>query len=380
MTDTLHIVSFDIPHPPVYGGVIDVMYKIRALADQGARIHLHCFHDQREAAPALEEYCEKVDYYPRLTRHREHLSRSPYIVNSRRAEGLKQRILKEPGPILFEGLHTCHLLSDPELQELPKWVRTHNIEHEYYRGLMASERSPLKRRYYQIEAAKLERFEKILRYADLILAINPREKEHFQRYSTSIHLPPFHPYKKVGPERTDRGFALYHGKLSVSENEKAALYLLEEVLPNLEIPFIIAGEGASERLLEKVGECPNASYEACNSPERIDELIQEARVNVLPTFQATGIKLKLLAALFKGRHCVVNPPMVQGTGLEGLCRIGQDAEGLRSELEQCMQEPFEKEQIRERNGILLTDLNNQRNGDLLLKRQELTRSPSNLHT
>ena len=39
----LHIISFDIPYPPNYGGVIDVYYKIRTLHKLGIKIHLHCF-------------------------------------------------------------------------------------------------------------------------------------------------------------------------------------------------------------------------------------------------------------------------------------------------------------------------------------------------
>ena len=39
----LHIVSFDIPYPPNYGGVIDVYYKLKALHRKGVKIILHCF-------------------------------------------------------------------------------------------------------------------------------------------------------------------------------------------------------------------------------------------------------------------------------------------------------------------------------------------------
>ena len=39
----LHIVSFDVPFPPNYGGAVDVFYKIRALHKLGVKIHLHCF-------------------------------------------------------------------------------------------------------------------------------------------------------------------------------------------------------------------------------------------------------------------------------------------------------------------------------------------------
>jgi hypothetical protein len=39
----LHIVSFDVPFPANYGGVIDVFYKIKYLHEQGVEIYLHCF-------------------------------------------------------------------------------------------------------------------------------------------------------------------------------------------------------------------------------------------------------------------------------------------------------------------------------------------------
>ena len=35
----LHIVSFDVPFPPNYGGVIDVFYKLIELKKLGVEIH-----------------------------------------------------------------------------------------------------------------------------------------------------------------------------------------------------------------------------------------------------------------------------------------------------------------------------------------------------
>ena len=35
----LNVVSFDIPYPPDYGGVIDIYYKIKALNSAGIKIH-----------------------------------------------------------------------------------------------------------------------------------------------------------------------------------------------------------------------------------------------------------------------------------------------------------------------------------------------------
>ena len=66
MERRLHIVSFDVPYPADYGGVIDVYYKIKALADQGVSIILHCYQYGRPEQKELEGLCEKVYYYPRL--------------------------------------------------------------------------------------------------------------------------------------------------------------------------------------------------------------------------------------------------------------------------------------------------------------------------
>ena len=79
----IHIISFDVPLPANYGGVIDVFYKIKALHKAGIKIKLHCFYYGREKNVELEKYCENVYYYPRKTSFFTHLSISPYIVKSR---------------------------------------------------------------------------------------------------------------------------------------------------------------------------------------------------------------------------------------------------------------------------------------------------------
>ena len=40
----LHIICFDIPFPPSYGGVIPVFYRIKALNKLGVWVILHCFY------------------------------------------------------------------------------------------------------------------------------------------------------------------------------------------------------------------------------------------------------------------------------------------------------------------------------------------------
>ena len=141
----LHIVSFDIPYPPNYGGVIDVFYKIKALHAAGVKVHLHCFEYHREPAKELDELCEVVHYYPRKTGVVAALSWKPYIVFGRRSDELLKTLCRDDFPILFEGLHSCYYLSHPSLKNRIKIYRESNIEHHYYFHLSKVEKNFFKK-------------------------------------------------------------------------------------------------------------------------------------------------------------------------------------------------------------------------------------------
>jgi glycosyltransferase involved in cell wall biosynthesis len=102
------------------------------------------------------------------------------------------------------------------------------------------------------------------------------------------------------------------------------------------------------------------------STEDINALIANAQINVLPTFQATGIKLKLLAALFSGRHCLVNNPMVANTGLEELCIVKDSAIEMAKEIELLKNMPISKGLIERRMALLEHTFSNKYNAKLLM--------------
>ena len=81
MSKHLHIISFDIPYPANYGGVIDVFYKLQAFQRAGIKVHLHCFEYGREHSLELDKYCEEVQYYKRNTGIATNISTTPYIIN-----------------------------------------------------------------------------------------------------------------------------------------------------------------------------------------------------------------------------------------------------------------------------------------------------------
>ncbi len=325
-------------------------------------VHLHCFQYGREASKELEAICASVRYYPRRTNKHLLFGKLPYIVSTRKVKALLENLLRDDYPILFEGLHCCGFLDDPRLKKRLKLVRTHNIEHDYYDSLATVEKHYFRKMYFKREAKKLREFEAVLKHANRILAISPADaKSLAARYENVHHVMAFHAYSDVVSE-TGRGkFALYHGNLEVGENNQAALFLVREVFNTLDIDLIISGNNPSAELQEAVAARANCSLKANIAPEEIDHLISSAQINVLPTFQATGIKLKLLAALFRGRHCVVNPPMVANTGLEAACVVAETALMMKLRLLDMYEKPFTAEAIQARKRILGKGFSNELN-------------------
>lgn len=361
--NTLHIVSFDVPFPPNYGGIIDIYFKIKALHEEGIKVILHTFlYGGKSHSHHLEELCEKVYYYNRRRFSNPFAGDIPYIVATRDDPQLLKNLCRDEYPILFEGLHTTFYLNHRSLGNRFRVVRTHNVEHHYYRALEEAETGFFKKYFFRVESERLYRYEAALEHAGLIAAISPAETAYYrEKYEHTTYVPAFHSNDAV-VSKTGRGkFILYHGNLGVAENNKAALYLVHEVFPKLELPCVIAGNNPSRQLQQAVKGNPYISLADHISSADILQLVQDAHINVLPTFQGTGIKLKLLNSLFRGRFCVVNEAMVENTGLESGCIIGKHAADMVTQIQQLWEKPFTEADFEQRRTLLEKDFSNRQN-------------------
>lgn len=84
----------------------------------------------------------------------------------------------------------------------------------------------------------------------------------------------------------------------------------------------------------------------------MNHLIEKAAANLLVTFQPTGLKLKLLNALFHGGHCIVNSKMLFGTGLDKACLIADTPQAMARAVETALNEPFDQAKRTERIQLL----------------------------
>lgn len=364
----LHIVSFDIPYPPDYGGVIDVYYKLKTLSESGIKITLHCFEYNRTAAKQLDKYCQKIYYYKRKVKKQLMFKTTPYIVSSRMDQELLNNLMVDQSPILFEGLHCTAFLNHPELSDRKKIVRSHNIEHVYYQNLGKAEKDLFKKYYFMNEATKLEQYETILQHASHIACISKNETEYYEKlFQNAFYLPAFHAFNQVESKSGIGQYVLYHGNLSVSENVEAALALIKHFAPKSFLPLIIAGKKPTSQLRKAIAKNDSVQLIANPGNTEMMGLIADAHIHILPGEYSAGVKLKLLNALYNGRHVITTEAMLLGSGLEKTCFVCNSFDSIIKTSNKLSKIEFEDYHIKKRENYLTKLYNNSRNAEKLCK-------------
>jgi hypothetical protein len=357
-------VCLDVPYPANYGGAINMFHKIRWLHKSGVEIYLHCYtYGERVPSKELEKYCKEVHYYQRRTGLLSFLSLIPYNVKSRSSVELKENLLKNEYLILFEALHSCYWLNHKRFSHRKKIFRESNVEHDYFFHLAQNEKNLLKRVYLYSESFKLKRFERKLVASDLMLIVSKEDEKYFKNQFPSNNIrfmPSFHQNDDVTIKEGISDYVLYHGNLSVSENNYAAEWLIDHVFSRINYNVIIAGLNPPAFLSKKIAQFENIQLISNCSENQMNELVEHAQVHCLYTPQPTGLKLKLLNVLFKGRHVVCDPNMIAGTELARAVAIAKSAEDFILSIQQLMKVPFDTASIQNRRN-LLERYTNQRN-------------------
>lgn len=365
----VHIVCHDVPYPADYGGVFDLFYKIKALSEEGVKIKLHCFSYGRPRQEKLERYCEEVNYYERKKGISGFSFTQPYIVYSRANPRLLDNLLGDNNPVLLEGIHCTAYLN--QVRKRKKAIlRLHNVEGKYYWELFKSEKSIFKKSFFLSESTALSKYERKLPADLLILTVSEKDAYYYKNVlgkENVCFLPVFIPFNEVTGSEGMGNYCLYQGNLSVPENEKAAVWLLKHVFSKINIPLVIAGRNPSRRLTKLVLDYSHTNLVANPPNKEMKDLIEKAHINILPSFNSTGIKLKLIHALYMGKHCVVNEAAVEGSGVESACYIGGSATRITSIISQLYNQPFTEEDINLRKTILPALFNNRKNARQLIR-------------
>jgi hypothetical protein len=362
-----------VPWPADYGGAIDMMNRIMMFKNLGIGIHLHYFsYNERGTPNELNQFCETINVYERLGIRQGFSINQPFIIASRVNEQLIENLKKDNHPILLEGIHCTGILPYLDTKNRKIVVRMHNEESVYYKELARCTSGLVRKLYYYNESRLLKKYNSKLSNDCIYACVSKDDmkilKEDFSLENVRF-LPTFPAWQKVTSEVGAGTLCLYHGNLSVAENEEAALWLLCKVFTRVRVPFVIAGKKPSRRLIKMAQLCQHTCLVADPSETEMNDLVRKAHIHVLPSFNKniTGIRLKLLHALYQGRHCIVNDPMVSGTGLEDACHVGTTANGFASIITQLYHQPFREEEIDLRKRLLCATYDNEKNTRQLIQ-------------
>ncbi|MET0760416.1 MAG: hypothetical protein ABWZ56_08340 [Flavobacterium sp.] len=364
----LHIISFDNPFPPVYGGVIDVFYKIKALHELGIEIYLHCFIDEiKEENSVLKQYVKEVYYYKRNKKNIfKLLSRFPFAVVSRYHKALISNINNVEAPILFEGLQTTFAMHEHHFKNRKLMLRLHNLEANYFSGLAKSETNLAKRTLFGLEATKYKSYQKIISKFDATFTLSVSETNYVQEhFGNANYIPVFHGNETVVKLSEFGKFALYHGDLRMADNKRAVAFLIKVFKKIPDYKLVIASGCGADFVKNKIITTSNVSFVSIENQEHLNQLLEEAHLNVMLSFQQSGTKLKLINSLYKSRFCIINRNMVDDENVRNLCEMAESKAEFINVVNRLKNQPYLDNNRREK--VLFEVLDDSKNAKKLME-------------
>lgn len=346
----LHIISFDNPFPPNYGGVIDVFYKIKALHQQGIKIYLHCFYlEKNQVSDELKAITEKVFLYPKNRNPLFLFSHIPMSVISRFDEKLIENITSIKAPILTEGLQSSMIINHLKLTDQKIYLRLHNIESNFYSGMSKNESSILKKILYRLEAFKYKNYQKKIGQFDYVFGLSYFECDFIaQQTKNWSYLPVFHG-NEINNQLSEFGnFALYHGDLRLADNKRAAAFCISVFKKIKNYKLIIASSNGRKFIANLIGDASNIEFIELQNHSQLEDLLNNAHLNILLSFQKSGTKLKIINALHRSRFCLINENMVDDEKILSLCQVATAENDFIENINILKSKPYLDNEIRKK--------------------------------
>lgn len=352
----LHIISFDNPYPPNYGGTVEVYHKIAALHKAGFTIYLHCFANKiPQQTPELNAIAKEVHFYKISNNPLHFFSKLPFSVISRSDKALLANLLKVKAPILFESLKTTYFASNEKLKGYKKILRLHNIEQDYFVGIAVSETNPVKKFLYKSESKKYKDYETVINVFDEVLTLSNYETNYISNnFKPARYIPVFHGNEAVAPLTGLGQYALYHGDLRTPDNREAVREIIN-IFKTLDYPLIIASGTGESFVAGLIENSDNIQFVKIESFTHLQQLLHNAHINIIISFQRSGTKLKLVNALYNSRFCVINNNIIDDTAIEALCVMANAHDEIRDAVVKLKDMPYGDVEIRRR--VLKAHLN-----------------------
>lgn len=377
------LITMETPYPPLHGGRVDIWRRIKALSAQGVKIQLISWAKTLPSQADKEVIQQYVADFQPLTYEQGplaflqrllHLLRYPLQVSSRiPAQSTLTRLLAKaklfsPDFVLLDQVDGCVVAQTLSRQlEVPLIFRSHNIEHQYHRKLLAESRGLQKIKGYlalhQVEACELSVLHHSYRFYDIskddLKYWSARGFENGRYLPCLIDLHEEQQrYATVSGEPTYT--AAFLGNLCTANNIAGVFWFLEEVLPILEthlpeVQILIAGSKPTTAVIEKCRQYPQVTLRA--NPDSVFEIYRTAQVLINPVYSGSGTSTKSIDMLATGKPIVTRSKGLFGIPEEvwHLFVIAENPPAFATAISQAAQ-ASQKDPLRLRNLQLLEEL------------------------
>jgi glycosyltransferase involved in cell wall biosynthesis len=278
----------------------------------------------------------------------------PLSIERNRSATMAERVVRllesgEHDAVFVDGWLMAHYV--PEGFAGIRLFHEHNAEHVMWRRHAELETNPARGALIRLEARRVRRYEAgLLARFDVVFAVSERDRATLAALVSTgpeIALLPnvADPALLERPELTPppEPTLLFLATLSWPPNAEGLSRFLVEDFPELldRVPdarLVVAGSGASDRLVRQVHESRGAEFAG---PVEDDEaLYARARCFVDVGVGGSGTKVKVLNALARGLPVVTGPDGAAGLEVSSgeQLLVGDDREGMVASLEFVIQE------------------------------------------
>jgi glycosyltransferase involved in cell wall biosynthesis len=212
------------------------------------------------------------------------------------------------------------------LRGLPVVVRHHNLEGELLAQQAHSASNPLRKAVLHWQATSLKKYENLVQSkANASVAITGVDRDLILTKNTLntpvLVIPSGIDAPETVPDPATEHCIVFSGRMDWAPNAEAAAWLASQVFPRIRQAFpritlyIVGGNpGASTRALAGNGIVVTGFVES------VQEYLDKAEVCVVPLLSGSGMRLKILQAMARGKAIVSTTK-----GAEGIdCRHRQD--------------------------------------------------------
>lgn len=233
----------------------------------------------------------------------------PYVVTSHYSTAYRDRFREElanwPADLLAAAW-TPYAAYFNEVAPMKTLITSHNIEADIWKRYYATEKSPHKKWYTGIQAAKMERFEnEVFRKADAVTTVSEADAKAVRRCGSHAAVKVIDNgvdlsfFTNETPPQINPNRLAFTGSMDWRPNQDATEYFVKDIFPILrqkrpELEAVFVGRQPPEHIL-RLGETPGITI--TGTVDDIRPYIREGAVYIVPLRIGGGSRLKILEAL-----------------------------------------------------------------------------------